>query len=115
MKNKITCLLQPNNLPVTARGLYHPQRGIPHKAGNKPVVSSDGWLGESGGGGRGAQRDTCSPHPDRVSAPQGPESKGVSTSSLASVQWGFQMNIRGKERACQCRRPGLDPWVGKTP
>ena len=21
----------------------------------------------------------------------------------------------GKERACQCRRPGFDPWVGKIP
>ena len=39
-----------NNLPVIARGLHYPQRGIPHEAGNKPVVSSDGWLGESGGG-----------------------------------------------------------------
>ena len=25
------------------------------------------------------------------------------------------MWLSGKESACQCRRPGLDPWVGKIP
>ena len=23
--------------------------------------------------------------------------------------------LSGKEHACQCRRPGFDPWVGKIP
>ena len=28
---------------------------------------------------------------------------------------GFPCGSDGKESACQCRRPGFDPWVGKIP
>ena len=27
----------------------------------------------------------------------------------------FPCGLAGKESTCQCRRPGFDPWVGKTP
>ena len=27
----------------------------------------------------------------------------------------FPRGSDGKESACQCRRPGFDPWVGKIP
>ena len=29
------------------------------------------------------------------------------------VYWGFPGGLAGEEPACQCRRPGFDPWVGK--
>ena len=29
--------------------------------------------------------------------------------------WGLPGGSGHKESACQCRRPGLDPWVGKIP
>ena len=28
---------------------------------------------------------------------------------------GFPGGLNGKESICQCRRHGLDPWLGKTP
>ena len=28
---------------------------------------------------------------------------------------GFPGGSDGKESACQCRRPGFDPWMGKIP
>ena len=28
---------------------------------------------------------------------------------------GLHWWLTGKESACQCRRPGFDPWVGKIP
>ena len=30
-------------------------------------------------------------------------------------KYGFSRWCSGKESACQCRRPGFDPWVGKIP
>ena len=29
--------------------------------------------------------------------------------------WGFPYGSDGKESTCQCRRQGLDSWVGKIP
>ena len=29
--------------------------------------------------------------------------------------WGFPCDSAGKKIGLQCRRPGLDPWVGKIP
>ena len=31
------------------------------------------------------------------------------------VKRGFPGGAGGKEPACQCRRPGFNPWVGKIP
>ena len=34
---------------------------------------------------------------------------------MVRVRVGFPSGISGKEPACQCRRCGFDPWVGKIP
>ena len=35
--------------------------------------------------------------------------------SLLNLQKGLPTWLSGKESACQCRRHGFDPWVGKIP
>ena len=79
---------------------------IAQEAGNNPVASSDGRLGEFGG--QGAQRDTCSSPPQpSVSAPQGPEFKGASLSSLTSVQ-----RISKRTSVVKTLLPMQETWVG---
>ena len=34
---------------------------------------------------------------------------------IPPLRWGLPRWHRGKESACQCRRPGFDPWIGKIP
>ena len=36
-------------------------------------------------------------------------------SELARVPWGFPGGSVVKKPACQCRKPGFDPWVRKIP
>ena len=35
--------------------------------------------------------------------------------SLYCIFWGLPWWLSGKESACQCRRCGFNPWVGKIP
>ena len=35
--------------------------------------------------------------------------------AFSAAPWGFPAGSDGKESACQCKRRGLDPWVGKIP
>ena len=34
---------------------------------------------------------------------------------MGKTEGGLPRWLSGKETACQCRRHGFDPWVGKTP
>ena len=41
---------------------------------------------------------------------------GVGDSKPLHYSWASLVAFPGgKESACQCRRPGFDPWVGKIP
>ena len=42
-----------------------------------------------------------------------PETRAIRNVSF--LDWELGIGSRGKESACQCRRPGLDPWVWKIP
>ena len=40
---------------------------------------------------------------------------GKAITSLLKIYYWLSRRLTGKRSACQCRRRGLDPWVGKTP
>ena len=40
---------------------------------------------------------------------------GVTAFAGLQALWGAFIHSDGKEFACQCRRPGFSPWVGKIP
>ena len=54
------------------------------------------------------------PHEDhpkpRNAMPQSAALNSVKSNTLGLLWW-----LSGKESDCQCRRPGLDPWSGRTP
>ena len=43
------------------------------------------------------------------------KNKNLDNISLSHRSWDSHWWLSGKERACQCRRYGFNPWVGKIP
>ena len=43
------------------------------------------------------------------------EEKGLGISFFDSLSAWAPLVASGKESACQCRRQGFEPWVGKIP
>ena len=77
-----------------------------------------GWdprlLGSAGDPGEGLTPVSGSRERERSREEEGPLWGEGLTWSFLWLLWGFPRWLSGKESACQCRRAGLTPWVGKT-
>ena len=88
-------------------------RRTPKLGGRGEGQRSQGCL--AGGGGEEGDPEGCGPRGWGPGSGPGGRSSWGRKGGLLAAPWGFPGGSDGKEPACQCKRRGFDPWVGKIP